>query len=262
MLFCLYLNLSTYRCDVHTFFNFYECLCFHLAARKLEEKQVCIPEKNEVMVVYYSISEMQSKFVQFAELLKSASDLAVHFADDEASQKQRMKNKFDWLDECIRESSNFVFIATKDLLELLERKCKSVNNANHFVGNSDHEQEWRAGIVCYVIDLLRGKRLFCGQTKSRCFIISLGGENDHTNYAEKLAQLSIFQSKGTKVYDISKQTTAVLPEKFLRDLHGNKRDGFNRNVDCTMAERIYSRNGEQYGQYNLLPADGAELQVV
>ncbi|OWF39299.1 uncharacterized protein LOC110465178 [Mizuhopecten yessoensis] len=228
----------------------------HQSSNKHKRRELILKERNDIMLVYFSASGLKNNIGEFAETLKKATRLPVHFHDDEASQGQRFTNKFDWLDECVRNSSNFVFIASRDLYELLEKKCKgNANSTFNPTGNNEvefsDEQAWLAGIPCYVMDRMRGKR-FYGLKRSRCFIVSFKDDVNESkiDYAHKLSQLSVFQCKGTKLCYVSQKKPMTITGKFLYELHGNKR-----------SRQININDLEKDEQEMLLPMEGIDEAI-
>ncbi|XP_060082234.1 uncharacterized protein LOC132561551 [Ylistrum balloti] len=197
----------------------------HNAVKRLKERKRRIKERNDIMLVYIGDSLPKEKIGEFASLLFKDSQLPVHFVDDKASQGQIFSNKFDWLDKCVQDSSNFVFIASKDLYTLL----KSQGNADfilHSEGNlalgTESENDWLAQTFCYVMNLLRGTQ-FSGLKRRRFFIVSFDCEKRQRNdYAHKISKLSIFQSKGTKICYVSQEQPMTVPVKLLLALRASK----------------------------------------
>ncbi|XP_069101074.1 uncharacterized protein [Argopecten irradians] len=196
---------------------------YHRDVKRLREKERRRTEQSDIMLVYTSDAGPKEMISEFADLLWKSTGKHVHFADDATSQGQRFSNKFDWLDVCVRKSSNFVFIASKEMLELLEWKCDGKTSSMPTGIYAESEKTWLAGIFCHLMDLLRAK-LFYKRKRSQCFIISLtedgiGGQHD---YANQMAHMSLFQNKGTKIYSVSQKKPRSVPVKFIQALKGHK----------------------------------------
>ncbi|XP_033746597.1 uncharacterized protein LOC117331809 [Pecten maximus] len=186
---------------------------YHQAEKKQKERKR-ITEPKDIMLVYTSDSDLKN-ISAFADLLWKSTGLSVHFADDVASQEQRFSNKFDWLDKCLKRSSNVVFIASKEMCTLLENSGKV---------SEGHIEDWLEGIFCYVMNHLRDKRSN-GLKRSRYFIVSLTDDKQagRYDYAKEIAQFSIFQSKGTQIFYVSQKKPIKIPMKLVQKLHGKFR---------------------------------------